>query len=118
MPGKRRDTIAFTVVLTILVLLGAAAMLLVLALSGAARTMVLATVLAAVPVGPLVGCYLWLDRYEPEPRSLLAAGLLWGCFVATAVALVVQGVGGFVVTFTDRQSLELVAPVSEEATKG
>ena len=77
-----------------------------------------ATVLAAVPVGPLVGCYLWLDRYEPEPRSLLAAGLLWGCFVATALALLVQGVGGFVLTFTDRQSLEVVAPLTEEASKG
>ena len=44
----------------------------------------LATLLAALPVGPLVACYLWLDRYEPEPRSLLVAGLLWGAFVATA----------------------------------
>ena len=55
-----------------------------LAFSGAPSSLVLATVLAALPVGPLVACYLWLDRYEPEPRTLLAAGLLWGCFVATA----------------------------------
>jgi len=38
---------------TILVLLGAAGMLLILALSGAPRTMLTATVLATVPVGPL-----------------------------------------------------------------
>jgi protease PrsW len=118
MPGARRDSVAFTVVVTVLVCLGALAILAVLAFSGAPRTMLLATVLAALPVGPLVGCYLWLDRYEPEPRSLLAAGLLWGCFVATAAALVLQGVGGFVLTFTDRQSLEFVAPITEEACKG
>ena len=87
MAGKRRDTIAFTVVVTVLVVLGAAGMLLVLALSGAPRTLVLATVLATIPVGPLIVCYMWLDRYEPEPRRLLAAGLLWGGFVATGVAI-------------------------------
>ena len=118
MPGARRDSIAFTVVVTVLVCFGALAILAIMAISGAPRTLLLATVLAAVPVGPLVGCYLWLDRYEPEPRTLLAAGLLWGCFVATAAALVIQGLGGFVLAFTDRQSLEFVAPVTEEACKG
>ncbi|MCB8956919.1 MAG: PrsW family intramembrane metalloprotease [Nocardioides sp.] len=122
MPGPRRQragsSVVFTVVVTVLVTLGALVILAILAFSGAPRTLFLATVLAALPVGPLVGCYLWLDRYEPEPRTLLAAGLLWGCFVATALALLIQGLGGFVVTFTDRQGLELVAPVSEEACKG
>ena len=122
MPGPRRQragsSVVFTVVVTVLVTLGALVILAILAFSGAPRTLFVATVLAALPVGPLVGCYLWLDRYEPEPRTLLAAGLLWGCFVATALALLIQGLGGFVVTFTDRQGLELVAPVSEEACKG
>lgn len=118
MPRTRRDSVIFTVVVTVLVSLGALAILAVLALSGAPASVLLATVLAAVPVGPLVACYLWLDRYEPEPRSLLAAGLLWGCFVATAAALVLQGVGGFVLTFTEAADLAVVAPVTEEASKG
>jgi RsiW-degrading membrane proteinase PrsW (M82 family) len=118
MPPSRRDSLAFTVVVTALVCVGAAAMLLVIALSGAPSSLALATVLAALPVGPLVGCYLWLDRYEPEPRRLLASGLLWGAFVATAAALVIQGVGGFVIGFTDKQSMAIVAPISEEASKG
>ena len=115
---RRRDTLAFTVVVSVLVVLGGAGMLLVLALSGAPRTMVIATVLATVPVVPLVACYLWLDRYEPEPRRLLAAGLLWGGFVATAVAIVLQGIGGLFVGLSDETSLAVVAPVTEEATKG
>ena len=118
MPRQRRDTIAFTVVVTILVLLGAAGMLLVLYLSGAPGTLFVATVLATVPVIPLIACYLWLDRYEPEPRRLLAAGLLWGGFVATAVALILQGVGGVFVGLDSNASLAIVAPVTEEATKG
>jgi RsiW-degrading membrane proteinase PrsW (M82 family) len=118
MPGTRRDSVAFTVVVTLLTCLGALPVLLVIAFSGAPGSLVLATALAALPVGPLVGCYLWLDRYEPEPRRLLAMGLLWGGFVATAAALLIQGVGGFVVGFTDTQSLEIVAPVSEELSKG
>lgn len=118
MPGARRDSVAFTVVVTILVGLGALPILLVIALSGAPGSMVLATALAALPVGPLVACYLWLDRYEPEPKRLLALGLLWGGFVATAAALLIQGIGGFVVGWTDEQSLAVVAPVTEEASKG
>jgi RsiW-degrading membrane proteinase PrsW (M82 family) len=67
---------------------------------------------------PLVACYLWLDRYEPEPRRLLAAGLLWGGFVATAVAILLQGIGGIAVGVSEKASLAVVAPVTEEATKG
>ena len=122
MPGTRRESaassVAFTVVVTVLVCLGALAILAILAFAGAPRTVVLATALAAVPVGPLVACYLWLDRYEPEPRSMLASGLLWGCFVATAAAIVLQGLGGLVGGVTDRLSLELVAPLTEEFCKG
>ncbi|WP_028642918.1 PrsW family intramembrane metalloprotease [Nocardioides sp. URHA0020] len=122
MPGTRRvsaaSSVAFTVVVTVLVGVGALVILAVVALSGAPASIALATLLAAVPVGPVIACYLWLDRYEPEPRTLLAAGLLWGCFVATAAAILLQGLGGLVAGFTDRQTLGVVAPVTEEACKG
>jgi len=118
MQGARRGNVAFTVVVTVLVCLGALPVLLVLALSGAPSSLLLATVLAALPVGPLVAGYLWLDRYEPEPRRLLALGLLWGGFVATAAALLVQGIGGWVVGFSESASLAIVAPATEELTKG
>ena len=118
MPGPRRDTAAFTVVVTVLVLLGSAVLLLVLALSGAPGVTLLAAGAAALPVGPLLAGYLWLDRYEPEPRNLLAAGLAWGALVATAAALVINGIGGFVVGFDGVAALAVVAPLGEEATKG
>lgn len=113
-----RDSVAFTVVVTALALIGAAVMLLIVALSGAPRLLLLATALAALPVGPLIACFLWLDRYEPEPRRLLAAGLIWGAFVATASALLIQGIGGLGLGVSDEAQLAILAPVSEEATKG
>ena len=86
MPVRRRDSVVFTVVVSSIAAVAAVPMALVLALSGEPAVLVLAAVFALVPVGPLVACYLWLDRYEPEPRSLLAAGLAWGAFVATLLA--------------------------------
>ena len=64
-----RNSVAFTVVVTVAVAVGALLTLMVLALSGAPGTTLLATALAAVPVGPVLAAYLWLDRYEPEPAS-------------------------------------------------
>jgi RsiW-degrading membrane proteinase PrsW (M82 family) len=115
--GRRSGT-AFTVVVSIVVALAAVPMLLIIALSGAPRTLVVATVLAALPVVPLVACYLWLDRYEPEPRGLLALGLLWGAFVACFAAVVLEGVGGVVAGLTSDASSAVLAPVVEEACKG
>jgi protease PrsW len=114
----RRDSVVFTVVVTVIVMLCALPIALVISMSGAPDSLVLATLLAALPVGPLVSCYLWLDRYEPEPRYLLALGLAWGGFVATAVALLLQGLGGFAGGLTTQQQLSVFAPLTEEATKG
>ncbi len=117
MPAARRSGLGFTIVVTVFTVLGAALMMLVLGMSSAPGILFLATGLAALPVGPLVGCYLWLDRYEPEPRILLMTGLVWGGFVATAAALVLQVIGAFI-GFTEKQSLAVVAPITEEASKG
>jgi RsiW-degrading membrane proteinase PrsW (M82 family) len=118
MSRAARENIAFTVVVTVLVCLGALPILFLIATSGARSSLLLATILAAVPVGPLVAGYLWLDRYEPEPKPLLALALLWGGFVATAAAFLVLGLGGLAGGFSDRESLAVVAPVSEELFKG
>jgi RsiW-degrading membrane proteinase PrsW (M82 family) len=115
---SRRSGVVFTVVVSIVVALAALPMILIIAVSGAPSTLVVATILAAVPVVPLVAAYLWLDRYEPEPRALLALGLLWGAFVACFVAVVLEGVGGVVAGLTGDASSAILAPVVEEACKG
>lgn len=118
MPARRHDSLLFTIVVSVVAALAAIPMALVLALSGEPISLVLAALFALLPVGPLIACYLWLDRYEPEPKTLLSLGLVWGAFVATLLALLLQGVGGFVAGWSNEFSLAVVAPVTEEATKG
>jgi len=118
MPGGPRNSVAFTVVVTVLAVLGGGLMALVILGSGAPHILLLATVLAVVPVVPLVACYLWLDRYEPEPRSMLAAGLVWGGLVATGAAVVLQGIGQLGVGLSRESQLVWAAPITEELTKG
>ena len=77
--------------------------------------------LAAIPVFPVVAAFLWLDRYEAEPPSLLAFAFAWGAGVASFGALVVNtaslqaihDAGGDPTT-----TVLVVAPVVEEALKG
>ena len=109
---------AFMIVVSVLVALAAIPVLIIVAASGAPTHVVLAVVLASVPVVPLVLCFLWLDRYEPEPRGLLALALTWGAFVACFVALVLEGVGGLVTGVRNEASIAVLAPVVEEACKG
>ena len=118
MPARRRESVVFTVVVSVVAALAAIPIAIVLALSGGGSVVFLAAVFAIVPVGPVIACYLWLDRYEPEPKSLLLTGLAWGAFVSTFLALLVQGIGGLVVPLSPKLAAVVVAPVTEEATKG
>jgi RsiW-degrading membrane proteinase PrsW (M82 family) len=117
-PGHSGGGTLFTVVVSLAVLLGAGVIALVMAGSGAPGALVVGLVLASLPVGPLVACYLWLDRYEPEPPPLLLAAFAWGALVATAAALVLQLVDGYLADRTPLWSATVVAPVTEEAAKG
>ena len=74
--------------------------------------------LAAIPVGPVIAAFLWLDRYEPEPVKVLTAAFAWGALVATAAALVLQALDQFVLGTPEDWSAAIVAPVTEEAAKG
>lgn len=60
------------------------------------------------------GC-LWLDRWEPEPFSLIALALTWGGGLAIPASLILEvalfGRGDFV-------DAAIVAPLAEEAMKG
>src|SRR3954451_18851612 len=115
---RRRSYAAFTIVVTVVMLFGAAGMGLVLLLSGAPGALVVGLLLALVPVFPLIWVYMWLDRYEPEPRSLLVLGLGWGAFVATSGALVLQLFDTLIFQNTDTFTSTVVAPITEEAAKG
>lgn len=117
MPAQR-SSVAFTSWVGVFLFAGAGVMAMVLIAAGAPRAIGLGVALAALPVGPLVGVYLWLDRYEPEPRSLLLLGLGWGAFVATSAALFLQAFDAFAFGSTEATQSIVVAPFTEEAAKG
>ncbi len=116
--SRRRGSVAFTIFLSIALLVGAAIMALVLLASGAPNALVIGVVLAALPVGPLVACFMWLDRYEPEPLSLLGFAFGWGALVASTGALVLQLLEQATLGLPQSWSAAIVAPITEEATKG
>ncbi|MFL6160017.1 MAG: PrsW family intramembrane metalloprotease [Marmoricola sp.] len=115
---KPRSTVAFTVTLGAVMLFGALVMAVVLFAAGAPEAVAVGVVLSALPFGPVIGCYLWLDRYEPEPRSLLLMGLGWGAFVATSAAIFLQAFDAFIFGSSEAVESVLVAPLTEEAAKG
>lgn len=115
---RRRGNLIFTVVVSIAMLVGAGVMCIVLLLSNAPDALAVGVVLAALPVGPVIASFLWLDRYEPEPVPLLVMAFGWGALVATAAALVLQVVDQFVLRTPDSWTGAIVAPITEEAAKG
>jgi protease PrsW len=108
----------FMVLVVAALFLGAAVIAFVFAASGQPQALAVGLMLALLPVGPLVACYLWLDRYEPEPMPLLATAFLWGALVATAAALLVQAVDQAVNGSSEVWSAVVMAPITEEAGKG
>jgi RsiW-degrading membrane proteinase PrsW (M82 family) len=99
-------------------LLGAGVMSLVLIAQNASDAVVIGVILAAIPVGPVIASFLWLDRYEPEPPGLLLAAFGWGALVATAAAFVLQLLDQAVLGTPETWSAAIVAPITEEGAKG
>jgi protease PrsW len=110
--------------LSVLILLGTIAGLIIIALT------------AFNPVGTSIGfvlsstamtivllAYLWLDRWEPEPPRLLVLAFLWGTSVAVIIASTLQLVTEAAINpgATEGASpvtIVLGAPLTEEAAKG
>jgi RsiW-degrading membrane proteinase PrsW (M82 family) len=84
---------------------------------------ILAVLAAMGPSFVYVGVLYWVDRYEKEPKRLLAAAFLWGAIPAVLVALAVELFFSLPPDLIGPEALEavrlgLVAPLLEEALKG
>ncbi|MBT0769340.1 PrsW family intramembrane metalloprotease [Kineosporia sp. J2-2] len=115
-----RTTLLWVAVIIVLV---ASGLLTVLAITRETGVMGLVTgsVLAAVPVFPVIATFLWLDRYEAEPPSLLALTFAWGAGVSTFGALVINTASLIAIHNAGRDmtyTAVFVAPFVEEAFKG
>jgi RsiW-degrading membrane proteinase PrsW (M82 family) len=77
---------------------------------------------ALLPVGPVVGAYLWVDRWEPEPARILLIAFAWGACGATISSLVfnqtAQVIGDLITEGNGTTITAVVsAPIAEEAAK-
>ncbi|MGA9373809.1 MAG: PrsW family intramembrane metalloprotease [Mycobacterium sp.] len=80
-------------------------------------------VLSSVAITVVVLCYLWLDRWEPEPPRLLILAFLWGASIAIILSLALELWADAVLLPTPGlpagiESTALRAPLIEEAAKG
>lgn len=80
---------------------------------------------ALIPLAMVLAAVWWMDRWEPEPRWLLAFGLLWGAGASVIIALVFNQ--AFALAFweltgdpeaTDVLTAVVAAPIVEESAKG
>jgi len=100
-----------------LVWLGVATALMLWATSAdlGARVFAAALVVSVLPLPIYLAAALWLDRFEPEPRGMLAMAFLWGASIAIVIS-------GFVNEMMDaslgeRLSSIISAPIAEELLK-
>ena len=75
-----------------------------------------ATALAFIPLPIYLAIALWVDRFEPEPRALLAIAFLWGASVAILVSGLLNGVMDEAIG--EQWSSIVTAPLIEELLKG
>jgi RsiW-degrading membrane proteinase PrsW (M82 family) len=97
--------------------------LLLIALETGMDGFVFGLVLATLPVPVYVAAALWLDRFEAEPRRLLANAFFWGAAGAVFFSMIVNSVfelslaGSLGDEAAGLAGSVISAPVVEEATK-
>jgi RsiW-degrading membrane proteinase PrsW (M82 family) len=121
-PGRRLGWRRGLVMSGVILLIAGCAvyMLLQLGQDLGAQALVVGLIAALLPVPVLVACFLWLDRYEPEPMKYLIFCFAWGAFVATAASLNVNREASRLFQhwgLPDALVAVLVAPFIEELTK-
>jgi len=85
--------------------------------------LLIATLAGVVPALFYVGAVYWVDRYEKEPKRLLAAAFVWGAIPALALALAAELFFRLPPDLIGTRALEaarlgLIAPVLQEVLKG
>jgi RsiW-degrading membrane proteinase PrsW (M82 family) len=90
-PARRQWARGGLLVLIVVLMAGAGIGVLVyLGLHIGLTALLVGAVAALIPVPVLVACFLWLDRYEPEPIKYLTLCLGWGATIAPGGALLLN----------------------------
>ena len=85
---------------------------------GAAAS-IIGLILALIPLGIVLFGVRLVDRWEPEPTSLVVFALAWGALAAVGIALLVDlGLTALFGQRDDTLTSVIQAPIVEEAAKG
>ncbi|WP_308258521.1 PrsW family intramembrane metalloprotease [Saccharothrix obliqua] len=123
---KRANQRRWTVLLPVVGLIALGVCGLVLLALGTSRIgvgpILVGAVAALVPVVAVLGAFLWVDRWEPEPAKILLLAFAWGACGATITSLVFNQTAhvlGELINNGDGSTFAAVvgAPIVEEATK-
>ncbi|MDQ1625696.1 MAG: protease PrsW [Actinomycetota bacterium] len=126
-PGHPLSRVGRVLLVLFLVVVMALAGLLILAAvtsSTGVLGFLIGTCLALLPLPVVLAVFRWVDRYEPEPRGLLAFAFFWGATVAALVAAVLNTATTMVLAGTGDAPSHMtttavfVAPWVEEGAKG
>ncbi|MDQ1667496.1 MAG: protease PrsW [Actinomycetota bacterium] len=85
---------------------------------------IIGVALASLPLPVVLAAFRWVDRFEPEPKALLAFAFFWGATVAALFAGLLNTASALAVARTSgggegmAATAVLVAPWVEEAAKG
>lgn len=96
-----------------------------IAKSASAGSTVTAGLLAFIPLVFVAAAIMWVDRWEPEPRSTLLFAFVWGAGVCTMASLYANTILAELLYLSDVDYLTQLAissavgaPIIEEVTKG
>lgn len=121
-PVRRFDWVRLLKLIGVIapIVVGAVVIILVVGIDVGPVPFIIGLTVAVIPVPFLVACFLWLDRYDPEPWKYLAFAFGWGAAVATSVALGVNTLASYLFSRAGLASGGegvLVAPFIEETMK-
>ncbi|WP_175476900.1 PrsW family intramembrane metalloprotease [Ruania alba] len=122
---RRKRRVVFEIILLSLGTLGVLSIVALMALGMGVGSIVVATFLSLIPLAIVGFAVLWVDRWEPEPRLLMAAAFVWGGGISVWLASLMNAPFGLFLggIFAPSMAPELMpaifgAPIIEEAWKG
>lgn len=121
--SQRHSQLLAGVAIGLLMGILAVVLLIIIGSSVGGTALLVGLLLAFVPVLPVLSTFLWIDRYEPEPRGFIVFSVVWGASVAALLALLANKASITVISAawgSNGRDITAVwvAPWIEEAAKG
>ncbi|ACQ80240.1 membrane protein [Beutenbergia cavernae DSM 12333] len=122
---RKKSTSVWSVIAIVLVAIGALVGLGLVLIQVGVGPAVVGFILALFPLAVVLTAVFWLDRWEPEPKGMLAFALLWGAGVSVIIALFGNTALGIYFyslsgdpAAADTLTAVISAPIVEESAKG